>query len=328
MRAQARPTGAILIVIASSPPTHAYQQVQPYLFTVAYRMTGSASDAEDLVQDAWIRYLDAGAPVVDSLRAWLTTAVSRLALDYLKSARVKREQYTGTWMPEPVLSASVLDGPEATVERREAVSIAFLLLLEKLTPEQRVVYVLREALGLPYEEIALHVGKSAAASRQIYHRAQGKLDGERRVTIAPEPEHRALAERFLEVVQTGDATRLAALLNEDVTVSGDAGPGQPALKRPLSGIVEVSRAVTGYTHALLATAERMRMSIIDLNGAPGLIGIDGNRLEFAVLLDIRGDGIAALRGVRAPRKLAWLARELGVEAPVDLSEEVTDGLDR
>lgn len=303
-------------MIATTPVTQSYQQVQRYLFSVAYRMTGSASDAEDLVHDAWIRYLDAGSPEVDSIRAYLTTIVSRLSLDYLKSARVKREEYAGTWMPEPVPTATALGDPAATMEQRESVSVAFLMLLERLTPEQRVVFVLREALGLPYDEIAGHVGKSAAACRQIYHRAQGRLGDERQPTIAPEPEHRALAERFLEVVQTGDASQLAALLTEDVTVMGDAGIDRPAPKRPITGIVEVSRVVSGFTRAGLAAAEAMRLSIVDLNGAPAVVGIDGDRLVFAVSLDVRDGGIAAFRGMQAPRKLAWLARELGVTPPV------------
>ncbi len=302
-------------MIADAPVTQTYQQVQRYLFSVAYRMTGSASDAEDLVHDAWIRYLDAGSPEVDSIRAYLTTIVSRLSLDYLKSARTKREQYSGTWMPEPVSTAAVLDGPEATVERREQVSIAFLKLLERLTPEQRVVFVLREALSLPYDEIARHVGKTAAACRQIYHRAQGRLGDDRQPSIAPEPEHRALVERFLEVVQTGDAARLAALLTEDVTVIGDAGPDRPAPKRPISGIAEVSRTVSGYIRAILDAAGETRFTIIHLNGAPAIAWIDGDRLGAVLALDVRDGGIAALRGIQDPPKLAWLARELGLMAP-------------
>ena len=210
-------------MIAEAPTTQTYQSVRPWLFSVAYRMTGSASDAEDLVHDAWMRYLDAGSPAVESLRAWLTTTISRLALDYLKSARVKREQYTGTWIPEPVLTTSVLDSPEATAEEREQVSIALLLLMERLTPEQRVVYVLREGFGLPYEEIGEHLGKSAATCRQIFRRAQQRLDGEAAPSIAPDGEHAALAERFLLAVQSGDANQVAALLTDDVVWIGDGG---------------------------------------------------------------------------------------------------------
>lgn len=304
-------------MIAEAPTTQTYQQIHPYLFTVAYRMTGSASDAEDLVHDAWVRYLDAGAPIVDSLRAYLTTIVSRLSLDYLKSARITREARGGMWVPEPVPTEAALGDPAATAERREEVSIAFLMLLERLTPEQRVVYVLREALDLPYDEIAGHVGKSAAACRQIFHRAQRRLDGERRPVIAPEPEHRALAERFLEIVQTGDVPRIAALLTEDVVLVGDAGPERPAIRRPLTGIDEVSRALSGFARGGLASMARPRPSIVDINGAPALVVLDGDRLELVVALDVRDGRIAGIRAVRNPGKLAHLARALGAARTSD-----------
>ena len=147
--------------------TTAYQQIRPYLFTVAYRMIGSAADAEDLVQDAWIRYLDAGEPEVTSIGAYLTKTVSRLALDYLKSARVQREQYTGDWLPEPVLTSEAIPEPQDTVEQRESISIALLMLMEELPPEQRVIYVLREGFGLSFDEIAGHLDKTAATCREI-----------------------------------------------------------------------------------------------------------------------------------------------------------------
>lgn len=186
-----------------------YQSIRPYLFSVAYRMTGSASDAEDLVQDAWVRYLDAGSLAVDSLRAYLTTIVSRLALDFLKSARVQRDRYIGPWMPEPVLTSAALPGPEETAEQREEISIAFLTLLERLGPEQRVVYVLREGFGMSFKEVGDHVGKTADACRQILRRTQHRLSDDRRPAIAPESEHRELLEQFLAALSTGQASRVA-----------------------------------------------------------------------------------------------------------------------
>jgi RNA polymerase sigma-70 factor (ECF subfamily) len=297
-------------VIAEAPATQAYQQVQRYLFTVAYRMTGSASDAEDLVHDAWIRYLDAGSPEVDSLRAYLTTIVSRLSLDYLKSARVKREQYTGPWMPEPVPTASALGDPAATTEQRESVSMAFLTLLERLTPEQRVVFVLREALGLPYDEIARHVGKSAAACRQIFHRAQGRLGEDRQPTIAPAEEHRRLVERFLEVVQTGDAARIASLLTEDVVLAGDGGPNRMAARRPVVGVDKVSRGLAGYASNFADLLRGASLAIVELNGAPAVaVRIDGT-LDQVYALDIREGRIAAVRAVLNLDKLRYLERAL------------------
>jgi RNA polymerase sigma-70 factor (ECF subfamily) len=298
--------------VIAKAPAQSYQSVRPYLFSVAYRMTGSASDAEDLVHDAWIRYLDAGSPPVDSIRAWLTTAVSRLALDYLKSARVKREQYTGMWMPEPILTTAVLEGPEATVEQREQVSIALLLLLERLSPEQRVVYVLREGFGLSYDEIAGHVGKGAAACRQIFRRAHLRVAGERQPSVAPIGEHRALAERLLAAIATGDATRVARLLAEDVVWQGDGGGQRLAGTRPVVGADRVSRGWVGLARKsnLYRT---LTYQFVDLNGAPAIAMLHDGALDRVMMIDVRDGRVSAVRTVLALDKLAPLARSLGVE---------------
>jgi RNA polymerase sigma-70 factor (ECF subfamily) len=306
--------------VAEAATFHSYQSVKPYLFSVAYRMTGSASDAEDLVQDAWIRYLDAGEPAVGSLRAWLTTVISRLALDYLKSARVKREQYTGTWMPEPVLTSTLLDGPEETVEQREEVSIALLMLLERLSPEQRVVYVLREGFGLSYDEIAGHIDKSAANCRQIYRRAHMRLAGERRPSIAPSEEHRALTERVLAAIATGDASQVASLLSEDVVWEGDGGGQRLATIRAVVGADRVSRGWVGLTQKS-AIYQSLTYEFIDVNGAPALAALHDGKLDRVTMLDIRDGRVSAIRSVLALDKLAPLARSLGVEVaePVEWS---------
>ncbi len=307
-------------MIAEAPTTQTYETVKPYLFSVAYRMTGSASDAEDLVQDAWIRYLDAGRPRVDSLRAWLTTTVSRLALDYLKSARVKREQYTGTWMPEPVLTTSLLDGPEGTVEQREQVSIALLMLLEGLSPEQRVVYVLREGFGLSYDEIARHIGKSAANCRQIYRRAHLRLADARRPSIAPSSEHRALTEQILAAIATGDASRVASLMVDDVVWEGDGGGQRLATIRAVVGADRVSRGWVGLTKKS-AVYQSLTYEFIDVNGAPAIAALHEGKLDRVTMLDIRDGRVAAIRSVLALDKLVPLARSLGVDVaePVEWS---------
>ena len=295
-------------MIAEAPTTQTYQQIRPYLFSVAYRMTGSASDAEDLVHDAWIRYLDAGRPQVDSLRAWLTTTISRLALDHLKSARVKREQYTGSWQPEPVLTAEVVGGPEAAVEQREAVSLAFLTLLEQLGPEQRVVYVLREGFGLPYEEIGEHLGKSAATCRQIFRRAQQRLDGEAAPSIAPDGEHAALAERFLQAVQSGDANQVAALLTDDVVWIGDGGGERLAQRKPVVGVDRVSRGWAGLGRK--PGAAGLTAELAHLNGAPAMVLRRDGALEIVLSFDVRGGRIATIRAILNPAKLRHLGRVL------------------
>ena len=295
----------------ANAPSQTYQQVRPYLFSVAYRMTGSATEAEDLIHDAWMRYLDAGSPDVDSLRAWLTTAISRLALDHLKSARVKREQYTGTWLPEPVLTSAVLDGPEATVEQREEVSIALLLMLERLAPDQRVVYVLREGFGLSYDEIAQHVGKSVATCRQIFRRAHLRLSREALPAVAPEPEHRAITERFLAALATGDADQVVSLLADDVVWEGDGGGERLAWPRPVIGADRVAR---GWIGLMQKTTPQMEMTsrIVDLNGAPAVAVFNRDGLDRVIAFDVRDGRIAAIRAIMALDKLAPLAKALGV----------------
>lgn len=295
-------------MIAEATSQQTYQSMQPYLFSVAYRMTGSASDAEDLVQDAWIRYLDAGAPDVGSLRAYLTTIVSRLALDYLKSARVQRERYIGTWLPEPVLTSSALPGPAETVIEREEVSLAFLTLLERLTPEQRVAYVLREGLGLPYDELAEKLGKSAATCRQIVHRAQLRLT-ERRPSIAPSAEHARLVEEFLAAFATGDASGLAKLLTEDVAWFGDGGPDRLAARKPIVGIDRVSRGMAGLSRKVPPEMD-LSYALADLNGAPAVVVFDHGVVDRVFAFDIRDGRIAAVRGVLNLDKLRHLAAAL------------------
>jgi RNA polymerase sigma-70 factor (ECF subfamily) len=268
-------------------------------------MTGSAADAEDLVQDAWIRYLDAGAPEVRSLGAYLTTTVSRLALDYLKSARVKREEYIGAWLPEPVLTSEALPGPADAVEQRESVSMALLMLMEALTPEQRVVYVLREGFGLSFDEIAEHIGKPAATCRQVHRRARLRIDDRQRPSVAPGPEHRAILEQFLAAFEQGKVDDLAALLSDEVIWYGDGGAERRAIRRPVVGPERVSR---GLTKAAIKFAPDGlgRIEIADLNGAPAAIIWTEEGIDSVTTLDIVDGRIVAVRSMRNLTKLRHL----------------------
>lgn len=287
----------------------AYQSTQRYLFAVAYRMTGSASDAEDLVHDAWLRYLDAGSPAVSSLRAYLTTIVSRLALDYLKSARVQREQYVGQWMPEPVLTTEAVPGPAETAEQREEVSYALLTLLEQLTPEQRIVYVLREGFGLPYDDIGQHVSKSPAASRQIFHRAQRILLTGNPRPIAPHAQHLHIVEQFLAAVSVGNVNGVAALLADDAFSLADGGPHRLAARKPVLGKDKVSRGLVGWS-SKLAREHAFTLEIVDLNGRPALIFLEDNLVDRVVLFDIEDGQIIAVRTLLNPEKLRHLNQSL------------------
>ncbi len=303
-------------MIADTLPSQTYQSLRPYLFSVAYRMTGSASDAEDLVQDAWIRYLDAGSPAVDSLRAYLTTIVSRLSLDYLKSARVKREQYTGTWMPEPVLTAETMDGPAAAVEQRESISLALLTLMEQLTPDQRVVYVLREAFGLAYDEIAVHLGKSAAACRQVFRRAQQRMEREMPAQSTSPQEHQRMIERFMDAFVRGDIKGVASLLSEDAAWYADGGPNRLANRHGILGRDRIARGLTGLINKFYreyTSKIDLSMQIVDVNGAPSAAVFNDGQLERIISLDMSNEQVTYVRILLNPEKLAYLARALGTE---------------
>ncbi|MGN6033153.1 MAG: RNA polymerase sigma factor SigJ [Thermomicrobiales bacterium] len=285
-----------------------YESLRPYLFAVAYRMTGAASDAEDLVQDAWIRYLDAGSPPVRSLRAYLTTIVSRLTLDYLKSARVAREQYVGAWLPEPVSTHRAIPGPDATIEQREAVSIAFLTLLERLTPEQRVVFVLRSGFGLPFAEIGDHLERSPAACRQLFQRAEHALaaltpDAGR----TPTTDEWDVVHRFLGAVESGDLSAVTALLADGATWIGDGGKDHRTVRRAVRGADKVARGILGVRWKF--PKPQVTFAIEDLNGGPAIVERSEGTIIRVTALTIEAGRIASIQVVLNPEKLRHLAQE-------------------
>ncbi|MGB3328939.1 MAG: RNA polymerase sigma factor SigJ [Thermomicrobiales bacterium] len=296
-------------------PGESYESLRPYLFAVAYRMTGAASDAEDLVHDAWIRYLDAGSPAVASLKAYLTTIVSRLTLDYLKSARVTRETYVGTWLPEPVMTHEAIPGPEHAAEQHEAVSIAFLALLERLTPDQRVVFVLRSGFGLPFTEIGDHLGRSSAACRQLFQRAE-RVIAAMPEHVSPRPEGPAVAEeivsRFLAALEQGDLTAVKALLSDQAIWLGDGGEHHRAIRRTVRGADKVARGILGYQRK--NPNENTGYTIEDLNGGPAVIEWDGDEIVRVSFPAFDGDRIAGLRGIVNPDKLRHL-KQAGLRPP-------------
>ena len=284
-----------------------YQGLRPYLFSVAYRFTGSASDAEDLVHDAWVRYLAAGSPPVDSLRAYLTTIVSRLSLDYLKSARVRREEYIGPWLPEPILTVEDASDPSLAVERQETVSMALLTLLDHLTPDQRIVYVLRESLGLGFDEIANHLGRTAASCRQLFRRARQQLAASDHFPAQrPEPD---LTRRFLVALSTASVPDLVEILAEDVVWLSDRGPHRTAARNPIHGRDRVSRGLAGIVRRF--GDESTRVTPAQLNGEPGLILWRANGISSVVQWSTSNGAITHLWFSRNPHKLAHVARQLG-----------------
>ena len=271
------------------------------LFSIAYRMLGSASDAEDVLQDAWLRYSGAEASSIRSPQAFATTIVTRLCLDRLKSARATREEYIGPWLPEPVLT-SELESPAAKLERAESVTLAFLVLLEKLSPEERAVFLLKEIFEYDHSEVAGMLGTTVENSRQLLHRAKARLAEDRPRLTGTAQSRRTVAERFARAFSAGDGAGLTALLTTDVEVWSDGGGKASAARRPLIGRHRAARA-TGVVRDV-------SLEIEDVNSEPALILRVGSRLESVFVCSVDGDAISGIRVVRNPDKLLRIDRRL------------------
>ena len=287
-----------------------FQTHRPLLFSIAYRMLGSASEAEDVLQDAWLRYRDAAD--VRSPRALAATIVTRLCLDRLKSARARREEYVGPWLPEPVLT-SEQEGPDVALQRSESVTLAFLVLLEALSPEERAVFILKEAFDYGHAEIAAMLETTAENSRQLFHRAKSRLKQGRPRLSGTADERRATAERFAAAMQAGDVAALTALLARDVGLWSDGGGKVPAAGRPLTGRDEVMRFLLGLHRVGVATglAARLSLAITEVNGEPALVVRMSGQLDGVYVLSVADGVIEGIRSVRNPDKLAFIGRQLG-----------------
>ena len=290
-----------------------FQAERPRLFSIAYRMLGSASDAEDVLQDAWVKFNTADANDLRSPQAFAATIVTRLCLDRLKSARAKREEYVGPWLPEPLLT-DTRETPDLLAERSESVTLAFLVLLESLTAEERAVFLLKEVFEYEHAEIADMLGTTAANSRQLLHRAKAKVRPEHsRSDTADAPEaHRELATRFAEAFRSGDASRLTQLLAADVSFVSDGGGKVAAARRPLAGRDEVLKFLLGLHRTAHATglAANLTGQVTEVNAEPALIVRLGGHLDGVFVLSITDGAISGIRVVRNPDKLAFLDRQL------------------
>ncbi|HEY6406655.1 MAG TPA: RNA polymerase sigma-70 factor [Ktedonobacteraceae bacterium] len=284
------------------------ESYRPLLFAIAYQMTGSASEAEDLVQETYLRYQQAQAQVeIQSVKSFLTTIIVHLAIDYLKSSRHQRERYVGVWLPEPVLTADAEPLPGEIVERREAVSMAFLILLQTLTPPERAVFLLREIFEYPYETIATIIGKSVAACRQIFHRAKRHLAAKRRPFEVAGEAHQALVTHFLAASQQGDFDELLRDLAEDVTLYGDGGGKATVVSQPLHGEEVVARFFSIISRKAPADT---RVALSEANGMPALLGWEGETLTTVFLFAISDGHLAEIYAQRNPDKLTYLQRQL------------------
>lgn len=283
------------------------------LFALAYRMLGSVAEAEDVVQDAWLRFAEQNESTINNPGAWLTTVTTRLAIDRLRSARHRREVYVGPWLPEPLLGADTESDPARHVELADSLSVAFLVLLERLDPVERAAFLLREVFGAEYGDVADAVERSVPATRQIVHRAKERLDPDRpvRFEAAPEDEQRLL-DGFLEAAIGGDLDRFRVVLHDDAVAWSDGGANQRAARHPVVGAERIAMFFRGIARKGAAMAVPIDIDRVRVNGAPGLtIHLDGE-LYLTAAFDLRPDAggdvrIAAIHSVLNPDKLGHLA---------------------
>lgn len=290
----------------------AFRADKPLLFSIAYRMLGSASDAEDVLQDAWVRYRSADRSAVRSPRAFMTTVVTRLCLDRLKSAQKTREEYIGPWLPEPVLT-SELENPEAMLERSESVTLAFLVLLEKLSPEERAVFILKDIFDYQHSEIAEILGTTSENSRQLLHRAKSRLAEGRQQLTGTTDSRRAIAERFARAFASGDAAAMTTLLRSDVGLWSDGGGKASAARRPLLGRDDVLNFLVGLHRVAHTTGviDDASLRVEDVNSEPALVLRIGPKLESIFVLSIDdNESVSGIRVVRNPDKLQRIDRQL------------------
>lgn len=291
--------------------------LRPLLFSIAYRMLGSVADAEDVVQAAYLRYFDylEQGNQAESTRALLTTITTRLAIDHLRSARVQRETYIGPWLPEPLLTSADSD-PAEMAAASDSLSMAFLVLLEKLSPVERAVFLLREVFAYDYDDIARIVDKAPANCRQVLARARGHIDAGRRRFDITGQQRAELADRFFDAAQNGDLQSLVELLAADVAFYGDGGGVGRGLTRPVFGRDRVHRVLGGILHAYRSIGARFQRS--QVNGGPGLLMFDPDGGLINVLtVDVEGDTVATIRSVINPDKLGHLGFSLSPVARRD-----------
>lgn len=297
-----------------------FEAFMPRLEAIAYRLLGSASDAEDAVQDTYLRWQAADTDRIEVPEAWLTKVLTNLCLNQLTSARARRETYVGQWLPEPLLAGDPMLGPADTAEQRESVSYAVLALMERLSPNERVVYVLREAFDYPHRKIAEILDITESAAQQIFHRAKKHVAAGRARTEIDAAAARRIIEEFLSAATSGRTEPLVRLLTEDAVSIGDGGGKVPARAKAFEGALAVATFLRGLfkpstaKRALAGGSPEVHLS--SANNAPALVLVIDGRVIGVMCLEITADGIAAVRNQINPDKLEratrrWAATDHG-----------------
>jgi RNA polymerase sigma-70 factor (ECF subfamily) len=309
-----------LVVPLAGDDVDRFEQSRPRLEAIAYRLLGSADEAQDLVQETYLRWHAADVDRIEIPEAWLTKVLTNLGLNQLTSARARRETYVGRWLPEPLLAGDPMLGPAETAEQHEAVSYAVLTLMERLSPNERAVYVLREAFDYPHREIAEILDISESASQQIYHRARKHVSYAKARPYIDQAAAQQIVEEFLQAATSGRTDELVRLLTEDVVSIGDGGGKLPAVAKAIEGAVAVATFVRG----MLKPAEAKRAIVggspeifsWTANGEPAVVAVVEGRVVAVMCLEVTTAGITACRTQANPDKLdratdQWAAADHG-----------------
>lgn len=285
-------------------PTERFEALRGRLFGLAYRMVASRADAEDLVQEAYLRWHQADHATIENPEAWLVTTTTRLGLDRLRRLKTERDAYTGPWLPEPIVGAASAPAPppDQHLDLADDLSIAFLTLLERLAPEERAAFLLHDVFEVDYRAIASVIGRSEAACRQVVHRARERVRGERKRFETTEGEKSALLHRFLAAVEARDEQALLALFAPDASWTADGGGKTAASPRPILGADRIARLVVGLREKAWQTGWTFQVTLV--NGETGICVLDGERLAATLSIATDGRQIQAVYAVINPDKLS------------------------
>ena len=277
----------------------AFAALRPRLFSIAYRMLGMRADADDVVQDAWLRWHGAEQAAIQSPEAWLVTVTTRLALDRLRTRKLERETYSGWWLPEPLVELDERT-PESAAELASDVSMAFMWVLERLAPEERAAFLMRQVFDQDYADIAAMLNKSEASCRQLVHRAQARVQQERPRFDVPKESHRDLLAKFMQAAGNGDRAAMKAMMSDDVQLVSDGGGKVSSFQHVLHGAGRVAGVYWSLEHQ---NPSQVTYRAALVNGEPGLLRYINGRIESAQSFIIEGGRIAAVFVMRNPDKL-------------------------